>query len=216
VARTDPRGTRVARTDTRGRILDAALECFLSEGYERATVALIRERSGVSNGALFHHFPSKEAIADALYIEAIISFQEGMWELVGSEPRTLRAAVRGTIVHQMRWVEANPGLARFVYDRGHLEWDSPAASTVAALNRDLAAAIRDWLAPRIEAREIRPKSMLVITAIVSGPTHAIARRWLAGQLRDRPTTFVDPLADAACAGLREIVAVQQPTKEQSR
>jgi AcrR family transcriptional regulator len=206
----------VVQTDTRGRILDAALECFLSEGYERATVALIRSRSGVSNGALFHHFPSKEAIADALYVEAIVSFQEGMWELVHSDPRTLRAAVRGAIGHQMRWVEANPDRARFVYGRGHLEWDSPAASTVAALNRDLAVAVREWLAPRIEAREIRPKSLLVITAIVSGPAHAIARRWLAGQLRERPTKFVDSLADAACAGLREIVAVQPPTKEQQR
>ena len=197
----------MAQTDTRGRILDAALECFLDEGYERATVALIRKRSGVSNGALFHHFPSKEAIADALYIEAIVSFQEGMWELVRSNPRTLRAAVRGAIGHQLSWIEANPGLARFVYDRGHLEWDSPAASTVAALNRDLAKAVRDWLAPRIDAREIRPKSMLVITAIVGGPAHAIARRWLAGKLQQPPTSFVDPLADAACAGLREIVAV---------
>ncbi len=197
----------MAQTDTRGRILDAALESFLTEGYERATIALIRERSDVSNGALFHHFPSKEAIADALYIEAIVSFQEGMWELVRSNPRTLRTAVRGAIAHQMRWIELNAGLARFVYNRGHLEWDSPGASTVAALNRDLAAAVRDWLAPRIEAGEIRPKSMIVITAIVSGPAHAIARRWLAGQLRDKPTKFVDPLADAACAGLREIVAV---------
>ncbi len=197
----------MAQTDTRGRILDAALECFLAEGYERATVALIRSRSGVSNGALFHHFPSKEAIADALYIEAIVSFQDGMWELVRSEPRTLRAAVRGAIAHQMSWIEANAPLARFVYDRGHLEWDSPAASTVAALNRDLAAVFREWLALRLEAGAIPPKSMLVITAIVSGPAHAIARRWLAGQLRDRPSKFVEPLADAACAGLREIVAV---------
>jgi len=37
---------------------------------------------------------------------------------------------------------------------------------------------------------------------VSGPTHAIAQRWLAGQV-DRPlTSFVDDLTDAACAGLR--------------
>jgi hypothetical protein len=36
---------------------------------------------------------------------------------------------------------------------------------------------------------------------VSGPAHAIAQRWLAGQL-DRPLTdFVDDLTDAACAGL---------------
>jgi AcrR family transcriptional regulator len=70
----------VGATDTRRRILEAALACFLEDGYEQTTIARIRERSDTSNGALFHHFPSKEAIAEALYVEAIASFQEGLWE----------------------------------------------------------------------------------------------------------------------------------------
>ena len=48
---------------------------------------------------------------------------------------------------------------------------------------------------------IRPRPMLLTTAIVSGPAHSIAQRWLAGHL-DRPlTSFLDELTDAACAGL---------------
>ena len=77
----------MAETDTRRRVLDAALAGFLEDGYAQTTIAGIRERSEVSNGALFHHFPSKEAIADALFVEAISSFHEGLWELVGSKPR---------------------------------------------------------------------------------------------------------------------------------
>ena len=65
-------------TDTRRRVLDVALECFLADGYEQTTIARIRKLSGTSNGALFHHFASKEAIADALYVEAIASFQAGL------------------------------------------------------------------------------------------------------------------------------------------
>jgi hypothetical protein len=43
--------------------------------------------------------------------------------------------------------------------------------------------------------------MLLTTAIVSGPAHSIAQRWLAGHL-DRPlTSFLDELTTAACAGL---------------
>jgi AcrR family transcriptional regulator len=64
-------------TDTRTRILKAALACFTADGYEQTTTARIRERSGVSNGTLFHHFPTKEAIADALYVQAMSSYQEG-------------------------------------------------------------------------------------------------------------------------------------------
>jgi AcrR family transcriptional regulator len=188
--------------DTRSRILDAALSSFLKDGYEHTTVALIRERSGVSNGALFHHFPSKEAIADTLYLEAISSFQDGLWALVRTPASSLREAVRHTISHQLRWVQEHPDLARFVYSRGHLDWDTPGGARIADLNRELAGAYRKWLAPFVERGEIRARSMTIASAIVSGPAHSIAQRWLAGQINAPLDSFYDELADAAWAGLR--------------
>jgi AcrR family transcriptional regulator len=186
---------------TRTRILDAALGCFLDGGYEQTTVAGIRERSGVSNGALFHYFPTKEAIADALYIEAIASFQEELWRLLARRPRSLRAAVRGVIAHQIEWIEANVDRARFVYTRGTLEGDSPGSTELGEMNRTLAAAYQDWLRPLIERGLARPMSMLLLNAIVTGPTHAIARRWLAGQVDAPLRDHIDELADAASAAL---------------
>jgi AcrR family transcriptional regulator len=191
----------MAENRTRERIMEAALPCFLEEGYERTTIARIRECSGVSNGALFHHFPSKEAIADALYVEAMASFQAGLQELIRRKPRTLRAAVRGTITHQLRWIEEHAELARFVYLRGHLDWDSLAAGEVERLNRDLASEVHAWMAPLVEAGEVRPFSTVMMSAIVAGPTHAIAQRWLAGQVTAKPISFADELIDAACAAL---------------
>jgi AcrR family transcriptional regulator len=197
-----PRRRAGNTADTRRRILDVALACFLDDGYEQATIARIRERSGTSNGALFHYFRSKEAIAEALYVEAIASFQEGLWDLVRRKPRSARAAVHGAVAHQLRWTEQHADLARFVYMRGHLDWDTPGGARVSSLNRELAAAFRKWMAPLVESGEIRATSIPVISAIVAGPAHAIARRWLAGQLDAPLTTFVDELADAAWAGLR--------------
>ena len=187
--------------DTRSRILDAALSCFLETGYEQTTVARIREHSGVSNGTLFHRFPTKEAIADALYLESIASFQEGLWHLLARRPRSLRAAVRGTIAHQLEWIEANVERARFVYTRGTLDVDSPGSAELEEMNRKLASAYQAWMTPLIESGHIRPMSMLVLNAIVTGPTHAIARRWLAGQVAAPLHGYVDELADAACAAL---------------
>jgi AcrR family transcriptional regulator len=203
----------MASIQTRRRILDAALACFLEDGYEQATIARIRQRSGTSNGALFHHFASKEAVADALYVEAIVSFQRGLWDLLRRKPRSLRTAVRGTIAHQLRWTEQHADLARFVYLRGHLGWDSPGGAEVETLNRELAAAFRQWMAPLADSGEIRPASMLVVSAIVSGPAHAIAQRWLAGQLTAPLTAFVDELADAAWAGLRGTQVPARPARQ---
>jgi AcrR family transcriptional regulator len=187
--------------DTRTRILDAALACFLEVGYEQTTIARIRERSGVSNGALFHRFPTKEAIADALYVESIASFQQGLWRLLAQRPRSLRAAVRGTIAQQIEWIEANVERARFVYTRGTLEGDSPGSAELEEMNRKLASAYQAWLQPLGERGAVRPMSMLVHNAIVTGPTHAIARRWLAGQIAAPLHDYLDELADAACAAL---------------
>ena len=187
--------------DTRSRILDAALACFIERGYEQTTIARIRERSGASNGALFHHFASKEAIAGALHVEAIVSFQQGLWEVLRRKPRSLRAAVRGSISHQLQWIEENEDRARFLYMRGHLDWDSPAGAELVELNRNLAQAYRDWMAPLLDSGEIRLMSMLMMTAIVTGPVHAIARRSLNGQLGSPLSAYRDELVDAACAAL---------------
>jgi AcrR family transcriptional regulator len=187
--------------ETRTRILDAALACFLELGYEQTTIALVRERSGASNGAVFHHFPTKDALADALYLDAIASFQDGLWELLDRRPRSLRAAVRGVISHQVEWIEANVDRARFVYMRGSLDWETSAGAELEQMNRRLSAAFRDWLAPLVESGRVRPMSMLLVNAIVSGPVHSIAQRWLSGQVSAPLRTYVDELADAACAAL---------------
>jgi hypothetical protein len=89
-----------------------------------------------------------------------------------------------------------------VYARGHLDWESEGAAEVSALNTELSAAFRAWMAPLIDRGELRVGSMLLISAIVNGPAHAIARRWLSGQLESRPSAYVEVLADAAQAALQ--------------
>ncbi|HVQ76072.1 MAG TPA: TetR/AcrR family transcriptional regulator [Candidatus Binatia bacterium] len=56
----------VVKSDTRERILRAALEVFAARGYHRAAVDDIVRASGTSKGAVYHHFPNKEALFLAL------------------------------------------------------------------------------------------------------------------------------------------------------
>lgn len=48
--------------ETRNRILAAATKLFAQSGYEAAGVAEICTAAGVSKGAFYHHFPSKQAV----------------------------------------------------------------------------------------------------------------------------------------------------------
>lgn len=53
---------------TRERIERAALAEFVSRGVDAATTREIAAAAGLSEGALYRHFPSKEAIAETLFV----------------------------------------------------------------------------------------------------------------------------------------------------
>ncbi|HWP21015.1 MAG TPA: TetR/AcrR family transcriptional regulator [Burkholderiaceae bacterium] len=59
--RPTPPATTSAAPDARTRILDAALTLFREKGYTATTVDDLCRTAGVTKGAFFHHFESKEA-----------------------------------------------------------------------------------------------------------------------------------------------------------
>jgi AcrR family transcriptional regulator len=56
---------------TRDRLVRAARELFGERGYDGTSIGAVLEASGVARGALYHHFPSKEALFDAVLDQVI-------------------------------------------------------------------------------------------------------------------------------------------------
>ena len=54
---------------TRRRILDSAVDLFSELGYGETGLADVLQRAGVSKGAFYYHFDSKEAVATAIIEE---------------------------------------------------------------------------------------------------------------------------------------------------
>ena len=52
--------------DTRERILEQALELFSEKGYDSVSVGEIARAVGIKAPSLYTHFPSKQAIFDAI------------------------------------------------------------------------------------------------------------------------------------------------------
>lgn len=50
----------------KNEIIDAAMTCFARDGIHGASIADIRDEAGVSNGAIYHYFKTKEEIITAL------------------------------------------------------------------------------------------------------------------------------------------------------
>jgi AcrR family transcriptional regulator len=61
-----PRRTQEERSaTTRGKLLDATIDCLIDLGYRDTTTTVIAERAGVSRGAQLHHYPTKQDLVFA-------------------------------------------------------------------------------------------------------------------------------------------------------
>jgi AcrR family transcriptional regulator len=61
--------------ETGQRILDAALELFRNEGFDRATMRDVARKAGVATGAAYYYYPSKDAIVMDFYRRASAEMQ---------------------------------------------------------------------------------------------------------------------------------------------
>ncbi len=81
-----PKVTEAHLEARRGQILDAAWTCFARKGYHQATMQDICQESGLSPGAIYRYFESKEAI-----LKAINERSQEMGRALVEEARSLAA-----------------------------------------------------------------------------------------------------------------------------
>jgi AcrR family transcriptional regulator len=94
--RTPEQNERV-RAASRARIMEAALELFARDGYERTSVKTIARAAGISQGLLYNYFESKDALLRALF-EASMEDVGASFAAADAEPdptRRIERLVRG-------------------------------------------------------------------------------------------------------------------------
>jgi AcrR family transcriptional regulator len=89
---TQPRRPRADAERNRARLLDAARAAFAS-GREPVTLDQIARDSGVGIGTLYRHFPTREALVEALYRKELADLCASVEDLLAALPpdRALRA-----------------------------------------------------------------------------------------------------------------------------
>jgi len=71
--------------NTRQEIFDTAIELFDKKGYERVSINDICKKAGVSTGAFYHHFRSKDQILMEEFMKIDDFYQELVKEIAGIE-----------------------------------------------------------------------------------------------------------------------------------
>jgi AcrR family transcriptional regulator len=85
---TDTLITRPKRADARRnyeKVLAAAREAF-AEGGESTSLEEIARRAGVGIGTLYRHFPNRQALLEALYVDEVEEVCRSAAELEGADP----------------------------------------------------------------------------------------------------------------------------------
>lgn len=100
--------------ETRTRLTDAAITCFVESGYDATSVQTICERAGASKGAFYHHFPSKQAIFVQILNEWLESLNARLRDSVARAP-TVPDALRSMaqLIHHV-FEEASGQLPMFL------------------------------------------------------------------------------------------------------
>jgi TetR/AcrR family transcriptional regulator, transcriptional repressor of aconitase len=105
----------------RREILDAARTCFARYGYEGATVRRLEDETGLSRGAIFHHFRDKDSLFLAVAEDDALTMAEtvarnGLVQVLrdllarAAEPDT--AGWLGTRLEVSRRLRTDPDFAR--------------------------------------------------------------------------------------------------------
>jgi AcrR family transcriptional regulator len=185
---------------TRDRLLEAAATVFLAHGFTAASMDMVRQEAGVSNGSLYHHFPTKARLADALYAHILRDFHAALLPPITGRAVQTEKGVKGLIRAYLQWVLQNPKSARLLHElrrsgdmsHGSGAADEPDEAERNAVNADAFAALTAWIAQRVEAGEMRAMPFHVWMALVFSPALSLTQRWV-----NQPQPAVAPKVRAA-------------------
>ncbi len=183
------------------RILQAALELFVEQGYFNTNVPDISKRSRCSVGSIYHHFLNKEEIAGKLYDEGIKRFRQAL-ALVVDQNADLESNIRSIVIAFLEFAEAHLLLSRYIWLARHHEFLTanvrhPTTVGFDELGRKLTRMLkrgeREGAIPTLPAE--------VLWSIIFGIPLSFVRDWLDGYTTASPKQVAPILASSCWAAL---------------
>ena len=148
--------------NTAERIEEAAVRLFVEKGVAETTIKDIARAVGVSEGALYRHFESKDELVWKAFERHYVAFAATLRQLGESEP-TARGKIAAMIRGFCRAHDENPTLFKFLLfvQHGQLAKLEPGTPTPVDVMRDV-------LDRAIASREVPAQRPDLATALVFG------------------------------------------------
>ena len=185
-------------TDTRHRIEQAATKLFVARGITETSVRDITREVGISEGALYRHFESKDDLVWRTFEHNYTAFARELESLAAQEPRA-RQKIGAMIRGFCRAHDDNPTLFNFLVFVQHgqlskLAEDAPTPVTV----------MRSVIVRAIQDGEIPAQDPDLATALVLGAVLQPATFAAYGRIAMKLVPVSDRLVAAAWAAVNAI------------
>jgi hypothetical protein len=134
-------------------------------------------------------------------VEALEEYQRRTIELYGEHADDPEACVKGLVRLHLSWTEEDPERAKLVSRYRGPVMAGPGKDRLTASNMAYFERSKEWMEQATSSGAMPSVSFNVLHALVFAPTQELAKHWLGGRLRHRPTEYADRMGRAAWAGI---------------
>jgi AcrR family transcriptional regulator len=167
----------------KAKVERAAVELFAANGFDGVSIADIAAVAGVSQGALYRHYASKEELAWTLFSTAYLRTGEEL-DAMRARRLSLEADIAAMVAHFCALYDDDPALFRFMLLTQH-----GLLPRIARGSRTPVDAIADLVGDAVAEQQLKPVDPALGAAVIMGVIlqsvtfHIYGR--LAGALSDR-------------------------------
>jgi len=176
----------------------AAIELFAANGVDGVSIADIATAAGVSQGALYRHYPGKQDLAWHLFSTAYLRTAAELDE-IRAEHAGFPARLAAMVAHFCALYDQDPELFRFMLLAQH-----GLLPHVGRKQRTPVDAIADAVGDAVAAREIAPVEPLAATALIIGIVLQSATFRVYGRLSGSLSPRAPGLTRAALAAVEAL------------
>jgi AcrR family transcriptional regulator len=180
--------------ETRSNILDASIRLFAAQGFERTTVSEICSQAGVSKGAFFHHFPTKQDVFMRVLENWLAALDDQLKALIESSNSVSDGLVQMAAIGREVFNQSNGQLGMFLEFWEQSRHDPEVWKVTVAPYRKYTQLFASYLRKGIEEGSIEPVDPdMAARMIVAMAVGFLLQNLMDPQATDWENTVVDSM-----------------------
>ena len=179
------------------RIMSAALDLFVDNGYHNVSIHHIQRRANVSIGSIYNHFGGKEGLASALYKHILKEIELVVDDAIRAETSPIMQC-KHLIRDLFRYTETHHNIIAFVFHAKHTEFlpDEPHACDSAPFVK-----MRGIVRQGIDCGELRGSDTYVVASVIFGGAIRLIQLRLENNLAKPLPDYLDELMEIILSGV---------------